>query len=397
MANSADFEFSLVWNSRIARHTERLFLPALNPQVDRFPAELASRFQRAPAGDWVGHVFAPGELVPVRGDTDVREFQVKWLPTSFRGQSLDWCAGRFYPRALLARFDAISEQDFRPFRVLEVERGRLLADFSHPLAGRELLLEGRILAAAADRLAPPDGGRDVAAQVTQNGPGMQASLENHREAPLADADFARVDEQPDADFYAQPRLVYHVDTTAAANVAALYGRLLASGMRVLDLMSSWDSHVPEHLDLEVIGLGMNAAELERNARLSQRLVQDLNAQPGLAFPRAAFDAVICALSVEYLTHPQAVFAEVARVLRPGGLFINLVSERWFPPKVIDLWTRLHPFERQGLVLRYYRDCGRFTDLQTESVRGLPRPPDDRYADRLAHSDPVYGVWGTLAG
>jgi SAM-dependent methyltransferase len=142
---------------------------------------------------------------------------------------------------------------------------------------------------------------------------------------------------------------------------------------------------------------MNAEELERNARLSRRLVHDLNLQPRLEFPRACFDAVICALSVEYLTQPLAVFREAARVLRPGGVFVSVLSERWFPPKVIDLWTRLHPFERLGLVLRYYRDSAVFGELHTESVRGLPRPPQDRYADRLAYSDPIYSVRGQVAG
>ena len=79
-------------------------------------------------------------------------------------------------------------------------------------------------------------------------------------------------------------------------------------------------------------------------------------------------------------------------LRPGGTFVVTFSERWFPIKVIELWTQLHPFERLGLVLDYFRRAG-FVDLGTESVRGLPRPADDPYADRLAHSDPVYAVWG----
>ncbi|MCK7502172.1 MAG: hypothetical protein MZW92_78865 [Comamonadaceae bacterium] len=61
-----------------------------------------------------------------------------------------------------------------------------------------------------------------------------------------------------------------------------------------------------------------------------------------------------------------------------------------------IWTELHPFERMGLVLDYFRLCGGFTALASESVRGLPRPPDDKYARVMPFSDPVYAVWGIAA-
>jgi SAM-dependent methyltransferase len=102
---------------------------------------------------------------------------------------------------------------------------------------------------------------------------------------------------------------------------------------------------------------------------------------------------MCTVSVEYLTHPLAVFSEVARVLRPGGRFVVTVSNRWFPPKAIRVWKELHEFERMGLVMEYFLLSGAFRRLQTQSMRGLPRPADDKYAHQLMHSDPVYAVWG----
>ncbi|MEW5910427.1 MAG: SAM-dependent methyltransferase, partial [Thermodesulfobacteriota bacterium] len=69
------------------------------------------------------------------------------------------------------------------------------------------------------------------------------------------------------------------------------------------------------------------------------------------------------------------------------------SERWFPPKVISLWSELHPFERMGLVLEYYRKARFFSDLHTESVRGYLRPAEDKYSTTIPFSDPVYAVWG----
>jgi len=113
----------------------------------------------------------------------------------------------------------------------------------------------------------------------------------------------------------------------------------------------------------------------------------------LPFESNTFDAVVNTASVEYLTDPLAVFSEVSRVLRPDGYFIVTFSNRWFPTKAITVWRELHEFERMGLVLEYFLRAGGFKDLQTYSIRGLPRPHDDKYFPELMFSDPVYAVWG----
>ena len=165
-------------------------------------------------------------------------------------------------------------------------------------------------------------------------------------------------------------------------------------MQVLDLMSSWVSHLPEDTGaIRLTGLGMNAEELAQNPRLEERIVQDLNARSELPFPDNSFDAAICSASIEYLVQPVAVLRELGRVLKPGKTAIITFSDRWFPTKAIELWTELHPFERMGLVLEYFRLAGNFSTLHSESLRGLPRPPDDKYTGQLAHSDPVFAVWG----
>jgi SAM-dependent methyltransferase len=165
-------------------------------------------------------------------------------------------------------------------------------------------------------------------------------------------------------------------------------------MRVLDLMTSWESHLPWQAgELDVVGLGMNQAELQANPQLCEFRLHDLNAVSELPFADSGFDAVVCSLSVEYLTAPLAVFRDVARVLKPGAPFVVSFSERFFPTKVIRLWQELHPFERLGLVIDYFRFAGGFENLHTESVRGYPRPQTDAYADRLSQSDAIYAVWG----
>ena len=147
--------------------------------------------------------------------------------------------------------------------------------------------------------------------------------------------FERGDERPDDEFYAVDRLVTHIDDGAIAAVGDLYEELGLDG-EVLDLCSSWVSHFrapPRRL----VALGMNTAELAANGAATERLVHDLNADPALPFPAGSFDAVTCCVSVDYLTRPLEVFAEVARVLRDGSPFVCTFSNRCFPTKAIRGW------------------------------------------------------------
>ena len=189
-------------------------------------------------------------------------------------------------------------------------------------------------------------------------------------------------------------MVNHIDDTAIDIIRRLYGKRIEPQSKVLDLMSSWVSHLPEDLPLKSLtGLGMNQKELEANSRLTDYVVHDLNTNPRLPFNDKAFDAVICSVSIEYLIHPFEIFAEINRVLEPGGVFMVTFSNRWFPPKVINIWPELHEFERMGLVLEFFFKSGQYKNLHTYSMRGLPRPQDDKYYAQILFSDPVYAVWG----
>jgi SAM-dependent methyltransferase len=141
------------------------------------------------------------------------------------------------------------------------------------------------------------------------------------------------------------------------------------------------------------GLGLNDAELKRNTLLTDKIVHDLNAEPTLPYDANTFDVVLCTASIEYLIDPFAIFNEVARVLKPKGHFVITVSNRWFPPKAIKLWTELHEFERMGLILEYFLHADVFENLHTYSIRGLPRPHHDKYFPAFKYSDPLYAVWG----
>jgi hypothetical protein len=235
---------------------------------------------------------------------------------------------------------------------------------------------------------------DIVTSITELGPGMQCRPEHGTVNFIHDQTFRRADTSEDAVFYRNVRMVHHTDSQSRTIINQIYRRFIDPGARVLDLMSSWDSHldgIPE--SATVHGLGMNAEELASNARLSDARLQDLNRETGLPYPDSSYDVALCTVSVEYLIRPADIFAEVARVLKPGGHFVVTFSDRWFPPKVIGLWTELHPFERMGLVLEYFRQSGQFGELNTESFRGWPRPTDDKYYRERLVSDPVFAVWG----
>lgn len=189
--------------------------------------------------------------------------------------------------------------------------------------------------------------------------------------------FRREDEAPDAAFYAAPRFVTHLDDGAIAAVTALYRELLPAGGAILDLMSSWISHLPAEIPYaRVAGLGMNEEELSANPRLTERVIQDLNEQPALPFPDASFDgAVICA-SIDYLVRPVEVLRDLGRALRPGAPLVITFSNRCFPMKVIEIWKHLTAGDRQQLVQMLLSAAGNWTELRavTPIAEGLATDP-----------------------
>lgn len=366
-------EASITWADGVGSHRDRLVMPEAALQAHgvliQARAELeASGRATLDAQRWI----APVGLPPVR------------LPLKDCRLRSPLVVGRFYPRLAFAGL-AEGRHDLRPCRLLALEAAGLRLDLNHPLAGREPRL---CLARAGAEAAP------TRFEQLFDGPGMQSLPEHPERCYSPEGALSRQDEGDDARFYGRPRLVHHLDAACRAEIAQLYGRFLQPGLRVLDLMSSWVSHLPEApSDVAVCGLGMNADELAANPRLAERTVHDLNREPYLPYPAASFDLVICTASVEYLTRPQAVFAEVRRVLRPGGRFVLTFSDRWFPTKAIRVWAELHPFERLGLTLWLLREAG-FADLHGETLRGLKRPEDDPHIGERDYSDPLFAAWGT---
>ena len=191
--------------------------------------------------------------------------------------------------------------------------------------------------------------------------------------------FSRFDESPDEEFYRTPRFVAHIDDGAIAAVTQLYREYFPVGGKILDLMTSHLSHLPSDVQYaEVVGLGMNRAELERNEQLSSFVVQNLNSNTVLPFTDSYFDAAGCCVSVDYLTQPVEILRELARVVRPGGPLVISFSNRCFPTKAVRAWLEGDNAAHMQLVQSWLEEAGNWTE-----IRGQDRSP--------ARGDPLYAV------
>lgn len=197
--------------------------------------------------------------------------------------------------------------------------------------------------------------------------------------------FRRQDESDDGLFYNFPRMVVHIDQQAITALKDLLRKALPPEGVYLDLMSSWRSHIPPELrPAGVVGLGMNGAEMADNPQLDDHIVHNLNTMPRLPYDDSVYDAVICTVSVQYLVRPVDVFAEVYRVLKPGGPFVVSFSNRCFANKAVNAWLSMSDRQHIDLVQRYFELSAQWVDVRTFSKK--PLIP-------MQH-DPLYAVWAS---
>ena len=196
------------------------------------------------------------------------------------------------------------------------------------------------------------------------------------DSPFVPAHFQRVDATDDGLFYRDARMVTHLDDEAIAALRAHYAGIFPDNGAVLDLMSSWVSHFPEDFTpSRAAGLGMNAEELAANPSLTERIVHDLNREPTLPYDGLSFDAVVIAVSVQYLRRPVAVFREIRRVLKSNGICAVSFSNRCFPSKAIALWTSTGEVAHGQIVEAYFHYAGGFHRLEALNLSPNPGKSD----------------------
>ena len=207
-------------------------------------------------------------------------------------------------------------------------------------------------------------------------------MKENLKGPFPPDHYRREDEAPDPYFYSQPRLVVHIDDSAIEAIGEFFAGYLPEAGRILDLMSSWRSHMPDGFSgRKLVGLGLNGVEMAENPQLVDRVVHDLNLNPVLPFREASFDAAVVTVSIQYITKPVQLFSEVARVLRAGASFHVIYSNRMFPTKATALWKPLSDAERANLVSAYFRYAGVWDEPETRGIS--PRPG--------FYTDPVFVV------
>ena len=176
--------------------------------------------------------------------------------------------------------------------------------------------------------------------------------------------FRRLDDSDDELFYLTPRFVVHIDDVAIRTVGEIYLSRLPRGGAILDLMSSWRSHLPSELKpARLVGLGLNRSEMADNPALTEIVTHNLNRTPQLPFDDASFDGAVLTVSVQYLIRPLEVFAAVGRVLKSGAPFIVTFSNRMFPTKAVAIWANASEQQRVDLVIYYFTQSAAFEKIE----------------------------------
>jgi SAM-dependent methyltransferase len=200
----------------------------------------------------------------------------------------------------------------------------------------------------------------------------------------------KLDDAKDKLFYAEPRFVTHVDEGFIQQLTDLYRDRLKPNTRICDMMSSWVSHLPDEMEFaHVEGHGLNGEELARNPRLDHYFVQDLNENPKLPLPDQDFDAVLNTVSVQYLQYPEAIFAEIYRILKPGGVAIVSFSNRMFYQKAIEAWRDSSEASRVELVKSYFESVPGFSS--SEVIARQSNAPNFLQWLGAGGGDPFYAV------
>ncbi|MDB9490072.1 methyltransferase domain-containing protein [Dolichospermum circinale CS-534/05] len=200
----------------------------------------------------------------------------------------------------------------------------------------------------------------------------------------------KLDDSDDQLFYSYPRFVTHVDEGFIQQLTDLYRQRIPANTRILDMMSSWVSHLPTDRDFaHVEGHGLNAEELARNPQLNHYFVQNLNINPQLPCLDQEFDAVINCVSVQYLQYPDAVCSEIHRILKPGGIAIISFSNRMFFQKAIQVWRDGSETFRVELVKSYFRSVPGFST--PEVICSKSTTPNFLQWLGVPGGDPFYAV------
>ncbi len=163
---------------------------------------------------------------------------------------------------------------------------------------------------------------------------------------LSTEDRGKSDNSDDEIFYQEPRFVHHLSDSFRTRLTNLYSEYLLKHYIILDLMSSWVSHLPPNIRYKkVIGHGMNQAELSSNERLDYFFVQNLNKKQNMPIEDSSIDVGLIVAGWQYLQYPEMVSLELSRVIKSDSLLIISFTNRAFWTKSPNIWTYSSEEER----------------------------------------------------
>jgi len=162
----------------------------------------------------------------------------------------------------------------------------------------------------------------------------------------------KLDESNDQEFYSDPKFVYHLDANFRQNLSDLYQNEITDNSTVLDLMSSWDSYLPQGKKYKkVIGHGLNKLELEKNKIFDSYWIQNFNLNQEIPLDNKSIDYCLMVAAWQYLQYPENLTKEISRILSDQGKIMIAFSNRAFWHKAPNIWTSSSEEERVKYVRR----------------------------------------------
>ena len=198
----------------------------------------------------------------------------------------------------------------------------------------------------------------------------------------------KIDNNDDRFFYQQPRYVHHLSVSFRDRLTNLYSKYLCNHHIILDLMSSWVSHLPSEKKFKkVIGHGMNESELSANSRLDSFWIQNLNKTQTLPIEDSSVDIGLIVAGWQYLQYPEKISLELSRILKTDSLLIVSFSNRAFWTKSPNIWLNSSEDKR----IEYVKGVLSENGWRVEKILNEKTYQNMIFGLYSSESDPFYSV------
>ena len=201
-------------------------------------------------------------------------------------------------------------------------------------------------------------------------------------------DREKMDIADDQIFYQNARYVHHLSASFRTRLTKLYSEYLLNHHVILDLMSSWVSHLPSNIRYKkVIGHGMNEAELSSNNRIDRFWIQDLNKTQNIPIEDSTVDVGLIVAGWQYLQYPEKVSLELSRIIKSDSLLIISFTNRAFWTKAPNIWT----YSSEDKRIEYVKSVLCNNGWRIEKILNEKTQDKKLFGFYSTDSDPFYSV------